>query len=252
MSGVVRNMNLKRDELIKYEKKWIKEHSTKNDNPEEYISFLDGLSKIIIKYNYEEDDRFVLFGRRDFLKNEFTDYLNDVEFSVRGKFNDAYIDFVDFLLGNTWIDLASIPTNLDVDNVLKNDNEYKKDGIICKQEINIIKEMLQEFRNHLVAFIDNHVNDFKNIPDKLKSHIYFYNGKIYKKQLFPIELNQDFKNIKKQINSLICPICGEILMFSMLSYTILYCKNCNKNFNYENDMVTNEINFPHVSLDEDY
>ena len=248
--GVDKNMKLKRIYLIEYEKNWNKGHLIKNDNPEEYISFLEGLYNIIIKYDYEQDDRFVLFGRREFLKNGFNDYLNDTEFSVRGKFNDAYIDFTDFLLGNTWIDLAYIPTNLDVDTVLKNDDNYKDDGNICKQEIDVIKEMLLTFKGHLLALRDNHMSNLNNIPDKLKGYVYFCNGNIYKKQMFPIKLNQEFQNFKSKVNDLSCPICGELLMYSMLG--VLHCKICNKYFVYNNNKVGNEIDCPQVSLDEDY
>ena len=78
-------MKLYRKELIEFEEQWISKHPNKNDNPQEYILFLDELKDIISKHDYETDERFVTYGRRDFLRNEFSDYLNEKTYSGRGK-----------------------------------------------------------------------------------------------------------------------------------------------------------------------
>lgn len=44
----------------------------------------------------------------------------------------------------------------------------------------------------------------------------------------------------------ICPICKEKLMFMMPDGTILYCKNCNKNFKNNNGSVGEETTSPYT------
>ena len=140
-------MKLYRKELIEYENNWINNHP--NPNKQDYIIFLDALSEIIEKYEYLDDRRFVTYGRRDFLRKEFSDYLNEKTFSGRGKYNDAFVDLAEYYSGNTWISIADIPEGIDCHKIIDADVEYKKEGIICNQEIEIIKEMIQEFRLHL-------------------------------------------------------------------------------------------------------
>lgn len=142
-------MKLYRKELIDFENQWTKEHHNVDDNPKEYLSFLDGLTNIISNHDYELDDRFVTYGRRDFLRKEFTDYLNENLYSGRGKYNDAYNDLADYYTGNTWIPIGSIPDDKNIHSIIDKDTEYKNEGIICKQEIDIINEMIEEFRNFL-------------------------------------------------------------------------------------------------------
>ena len=70
-------MELNRNELIDYSQRWINEHPDRNNNPLEYISFLNGINDIISDHDYQMDGRFFTYGRRDFLRNEFSDYLNE-------------------------------------------------------------------------------------------------------------------------------------------------------------------------------
>lgn len=142
-------MKLERKELIDYEKEWLNNHPNKDNNPQEYISFLDGITDIIEKHEYEQDDRFVTYGRRDFLRKEFTDYLDEKTYSGRGKYNDAFVDLAEYYSGNTWIDMSSVPQELNFHEIDNQDTEYRNEGIICKQEIDIIKDMIKEFKLHL-------------------------------------------------------------------------------------------------------
>ena len=143
-------MKLYRNELINYEEQWIKNHKNANDNLIEYMSFLDGLKELILNHDYELDERFVTYGRRDFLRQEFSDYLNEKVYCGRGKYNDAFVDIADFYSGNTWINMSSVPQELSFRKIDNDDMEYKKTGIICKQEADIILDMIKEFKEHLV------------------------------------------------------------------------------------------------------
>lgn len=148
-------MKLQRSELISYEKQWLENHPNVNNNPIEYIAFIDGLNEIITSHEYELDERFVTYGRRDFLRQEFSDYLNEKTYCGRGKYNDAFVNLAEYYTGNTWVNISSIPEGFDFHKVYNADNEYKKEGIICRQEIEIIKEMIQEFREHLNKINNN-------------------------------------------------------------------------------------------------
>ena len=143
-------MKLNRSELINFEKQWLEEHPNKNDNPMAYISLLDGMNEIISSHDYELDDRFVTYGRRDFLRKEFSDYLNEKTYSGRGKYNDAFVDLAEYYSGNTWINMGSVPEITDFHKIEEADSNYKKENIICKQEIDIIKEMIEEFKTNLL------------------------------------------------------------------------------------------------------
>ena len=142
-------MKLYRSELINYEELWLKKHQNVKDNPIEYTSFLDGLYELITNHDYESDERFVTYGRREFLRQEFSDYLNERTYCGRGKYNDAFVDITDFYSGNSWISMSSVPQELDFRKINNADIEYKKDGIVCKQEADIILDMLKEFKEHL-------------------------------------------------------------------------------------------------------
>ena len=142
-------MKLKRNELIEFEEEWVKKHPNVTDNPTQYASFLDGLKELIVNHDYESDERFVTYGRREFLRQEFSDYLNERTYCGSGKYNDAFVDITDFYSGNSWISMSSVPQELDFRKIDNADIEYKKSGVVCKQEADIILDMIKEFKEHL-------------------------------------------------------------------------------------------------------
>ena len=194
-------MKLYRKELIDFEKQWISKHPNKNSNPQEYISFLDGINDIISKHDYEIDDRFVTYGRRDFLRKEFSDYLCEKTYSGRGKYNDAFVDLAEYYTGNTWISISSVPNDIDFHKINENDIEYRKEGIICEQEINIIKEMIAEFRDYLSLLNSDTNNLDYPIPESLKEYVYVYNGNVYANQKLPKELEEEYDNFINSLNN---------------------------------------------------
>ena len=147
----------------------------KDVDSREYLTILNALENEILKHEYDFDNRFVTYCRRDFLRKEFTDYLEDNIFSERGKFNDAYVDLSEYFYGNTWISLGTVPENLDFRNVIRQDDEYKHSGIICEQEKNILLDMIKEFKHYIknnmevenMSLFNNkkyEVNEEENIP----------------------------------------------------------------------------------------
>ena len=85
-------MKLYRKELIEFEKQWISKHPNKNVNPQEYIMFLDELNDIISKHDYETDERFATYGRRDFLRKEFSDYLKPFNYNPNKRYLKCFED----------------------------------------------------------------------------------------------------------------------------------------------------------------
>ena len=55
---------------------------------------------------------------------------------------------------------------------------------------------------------------------------------------------------KKEV--LVCPVCGERLMFMMPSGQTLYCKKCKKYFVNDNGKVGKETTYPYVDKNADY
>ena len=194
-------MKLYRKELIEFEEQWLAKHPNVENNPTEYIDFLNGLNDIILRHDYEVDDRFVTYSRRDFLRQEFSDYLNEKTYSGRGKYNDAFVDLAEYYTGNTWISMSSVPSGMDFRKVINEDDEYKKEGIICKQEIDIIKEMIEEFRTHLNSLNTDTNNIGYEIPESLKDYVYIYNGNVYAKQKLPRGLETEYKDFINSINN---------------------------------------------------
>ena len=161
------NKKLHRNRLIKFEKKWLKKHKNASQNPIEYLDFLNGIENIINGHSYEKDDRFVTYCRRDFLRKEFSDYLNDITFSGRGKFTDAFVDLTEYYSGNTWISMSSVPSGLIFKDILEQDDSYKKDGIVCIQEKNILLDMIHEFKSHIKNEVEAKKMDlFNNLNKK--------------------------------------------------------------------------------------
>lgn len=147
----------------------------KDVNANEYLPLLNDLENEMLKHEYEFDNRFVTYCRRDFLRKEFTDYLEGNTFSGRGKFNDAYVDLSEYFYGNTWISLGTVPEKLDFRNVIRQDDEYKNSGIICEQEKDILLDMIKEFKHHIKIDMEvenmglfnkkkYEVNEKENIP----------------------------------------------------------------------------------------
>lgn len=133
---------LKRDSLIKILDERIE--MKKNDiTTEEYLNFFNTLENEINNHLFEVDNRFVTYGRRNFLLQEFSDYLNNNNYLGALKNLEEYMrDYTSFL---TPADLPQEETRRFHD-VLKDNDDYFRDGIICLQEKNIISKMINDFK----------------------------------------------------------------------------------------------------------
>lgn len=154
---------LKREEIVK-----ITEEFINNFNKYEIFKipnelYLDYFRKIEDKFNaydFEEDSRFVTYGRLSFLKEELTQRLDDDKLRYeepnsvcgKGKWDNrmgAFIDLWDYIRGDRHFTPTHIPQGLNFREILQDNDQYYKDGLICKQERDILLEMIKEIKSFI-------------------------------------------------------------------------------------------------------
>ena len=127
-----------------------------------YLDYFEKLQKLLNSNTLEEDDRFVTYGRLDFLKQELPQRLKDENLkyedlkSVWGKNKwdnrlGAFWDLYDYIKGDKYISPAHVPEGKSFKDILLANDQYYKDGFICKQESDILLEMI----NKIKSFIKN-------------------------------------------------------------------------------------------------
>ncbi len=185
---------LKREEIVK-----ITEEFINNFNKYEIFKipnelYLDYFKKIEDKFNaydFEEDNRFVTYGRLSFLKEELTQRLDDDKLRYeepnsvwgKGKWDNrmgAFIDLWDYIRGDRHFTPAHIPQGLNFREILQDNDQYYKDGYICKQERDILFDMINEIKNFirpkkLIFKIEDHDWGLKTIYTWNTKTWYIYN-----------------------------------------------------------------------------
>lgn len=136
---------LKRETLIKIRDN-KNEMKKENITSEEYINYFDTIENEINNHLFEFDNRFVTYGRRDFLQKEFNQYLRNNEYrNALMNLQEYMCDYTSFL---TPADIPQRETR-NFHDILKDSDNYFKDGIICLQEKNIIIDMITEFKKFI-------------------------------------------------------------------------------------------------------
>lgn len=161
------NKTCSRNDLIKIIDNFYSNRDNLSDDDmiKLYLKVLNDLEGELLKYECIEDSRFVTFCRRDFLKEELTKSL------LKKDFNQAFYDIVDYVKADTWISFGSVPNKYDFKKIDNDDCDYKKCGIVCIQEKEIILNMIQEFKNSLAGgklTFDNRDNLIAVAVDKLR------------------------------------------------------------------------------------
>ena len=125
-----------------------------------YLNYFEKLEKLLNSNTLEEDDRFVTYGRLDFLKQELLQRLKDENLkyedlkSVWGKNKwdnrlGAFWDLYDYIRGDRYISSAHVPEGKSFKDILLANDQYYKDGFICKQESDILLEMINEMKSFI-------------------------------------------------------------------------------------------------------
>lgn len=148
---------LKRQNLVNIIEKKDKK---KNFDKEEFLTYLNVLEEEMNKHSYKSDNRFISYGRREFLRKELTERLNLAkQANDINKYLDALADLEEYIYTQNHIWISTIPDNIKVDfrKLDKTNTEYYNSGIICKEEKEIIIDMINEFKQELS--INNHLDN---------------------------------------------------------------------------------------------
>ncbi|MBE6156134.1 MAG: hypothetical protein E7161_00095 [Firmicutes bacterium] len=147
------NQKLKRKELVNIMQTFYKKYQIENDKKKKkhlISNLLLNIEKKLNNKSFKIDERFFTYCRRDFLRKEFTDKLNKQNIQMNNDYLiDAYFNLYDYVSNDTWISLSSIPNGISAQEVIEKDNDYKKSGVICLQEKEILLEMIQELKQAL-------------------------------------------------------------------------------------------------------
>ena len=174
---------LKREELIELTEEFMKQTNNfeifKIPN-ELYLEYFEKIDNSFKKHSFENDERFVTYGRLSFLKEEVSQRLNDEKLkyeeqnSVWGKNKwdnrmGAFIDLWDYIRGDRWFTRSNIPEGKKFKEILSENDQYYKEGFICEQEKDILMEIINEIKSFIESKINKYV-DTKKIILKIENH----------------------------------------------------------------------------------
>lgn len=123
-----------------------------NVSGENYLPLLNNLEEELNKAKYVKDNRFYTYGRRDFLRKEFSDILDEKIPYRPNRYFGALINLEEYIRAeSSFFNPGQIPTELkkDFHNILRDHDRYNKIGIICEEEKNILLDMIQEFKRKI-------------------------------------------------------------------------------------------------------
>lgn len=119
---------------------------------ENYLPLLNNLEEELNKAKYIKDNRFYTYGRREFLRNEFTDILDEKIPYRPNRYFGALINLEEYIRAeSSFFNPGQIPNELrnDFHNILREHDRYNKLGIICEEEKNILLDMIREFKEKI-------------------------------------------------------------------------------------------------------
>lgn len=140
-----------------------------------YLDYFNQLKKLFDNSEFEEDSRFVTYCRLDFLRQELTDRLHDDKLknedpNWKDKWDNrlgAFWDLYDYIRGDRHITPSSVPNVENFKDILLANDQYYKDGIICKQEKDILLGMINEMEIFIKSKQESSEYDMTNNSKKL-------------------------------------------------------------------------------------
>lgn len=140
---------LKRTDLINSEddnKIW-----TKSMNLIEIKELLEYIKNKIYEYEFDFDKNFIMNSRRKTLKTMIEERLSKNDIDINELVSESLFNFWEFLgdeyPGNIISDCRELGLSIKEFDVM--DNAYRKKGIICAQERDIILEIIQIISNYI-------------------------------------------------------------------------------------------------------
>ena len=148
------NNKLRRENLVKITDDFVKktnEYSIFEIPNELYLDYFNQITDLLNQNGFETDNRFVTYGRLEFLREELVERLKDEKLknpdpNWKDKWDNrlgAFWDLSDFIRGDRHIAPHHIPQELKFSEVLVANDNYYKDGIICKEERDILLDMIK-------------------------------------------------------------------------------------------------------------
>lgn len=195
------NKGLKRQILIDivqgFSEQYQKEEDKQKKKQSLYKMLLD-LERTLNEFELKTDNRFVTYCRREHLRKEFTEKLNKKQIQLNNDYLiDAYYNLYDYIVNDTWIAIGSVPGNLSAKKIIKDDDKYKKKGFICKQEKEILLEMIQELKD---VILNDGEKETNNNEDETTDFAKDETENII------IEINDSLKEVTENIVT--CPYCN--------------------------------------------
>ena len=148
---------LKRNEITKelYECRKIEDDQTYT------INFINTVEKYISKSYFENDEDFIMGGRKKFLFNEFNDTL-DGNKEIKGIDNPirfAIGDLEEFICNNNYLSTQDVDKSKwkdgktidgkDFFELREKNNRYSNKGYICLQEKEYIEKMISRIKDNI-------------------------------------------------------------------------------------------------------
>lgn len=171
------NQKLKRKKLVGIMQTFYNEYQNETDQnrkKELMKNLMLNLEKELNTKKISSDDRFYTYCRREFLRKEFTDKLNKENIKMNNDYLlDAYYNLYDYISNDTWISLSSIPNGISAQEVIKKDEEYKKSGVICLQEKEILLDMINELNQAIENYheLEIPIKNIENLEELIKKDI---------------------------------------------------------------------------------
>lgn len=129
--------------LVESDKIWLKTMTKP-----QIKDLLEKLEKEISNYEFELNENFIMNSRRKFLKRMIDENAqeNDGKDEI---ISESLFNFWEFVSDEYFGDfvLISKELGLSVQELKIRDEIYRKNGVICLQEKNIILEMIQQLKN---------------------------------------------------------------------------------------------------------
>lgn len=168
---------LERKELISITQQFvndIKEYKIFKIPDKLYLSYFRKIEELFNSKTFVNDNRFVTYGRLDFLQEELILRLNDENLKKenpnwKDKWDNrfgAFLDLYDFIIGDRYFAPHNIPKEKSFSAVLVLNDQYYKDGIICKEEKDIILKMVNQIKEYIKNNYLSEIFEYEFIPYK--------------------------------------------------------------------------------------
>lgn len=117
----------------------------------EIKELLEYLENKISEYDFDTDKNFVMNSRRKGLKSKIEEQLLKNDKNISELILESLFNFWEFVNDEYFGNFISISRELElsIKELTNMDNEYRKKGIICIQEKEVILEMIQIIKNYI-------------------------------------------------------------------------------------------------------